>query len=234
MTSTGRRAPTDRLRPLPWIAAACLALVVPAARALELRGTIRLEEGKSSLSGREMTKVVVAFRPDGATEVEPSAEPLEMATINKEFFPQQLVVPLGSEVRFPNYDRILHNVFSVSGENQFDLGVYAKNDGKQERFETPGLVRVYCNVHRSMFAHILVLDTPYSANPDERGTFELSGVPAGSGTLSVWHPQSEIQESRVTLPLRSPLVVELDLASRKIPSHLNKFGRPYGRTRDRY
>lgn len=232
--TTERRGPTDRLRWLPWLAAVYLALTATAAPALELRGTIRLEEGRRSLTGREMTKVVVAFRPDGASQVGPPAEPLEMATINKEFFPQELVVPLGSEVRFPNYDRILHNVFSVSGENHFDLGVYAKNDGKQQRFEAPGLVRVYCNVHRSMFAHILVLDTPYSANPDERGAFVLAGLPAGGGTLSVWHPQSEIQESRVTLPVSSPLVVRLDLASRKIPAHLNKFGRPYGRSRDRY
>jgi plastocyanin len=231
---TERRGSIDRLRPLPWLAAVCLALAASAAPALELRGTIRLAEGRSSLSGREMTQVVVAFRPDGATEVEATAEPLEMATINKEFFPQQLVVPVGSEVRFPNYDRILHNVFSVSGENHFDLGVYAKNDGKQQRFEAPGLVRVYCNVHRSMFAHILVLDTPYSANPDERGAFVLSGLPAGSGTLTVWHPQSEVQESRLSLPSSSPLVVELELVSRKIPAHLNKFGRPYGRSRDRY
>lgn len=201
----------------------------------ELQGVVELEEGRRAVpAASELRRVVVAYRPQGAASVAPSPEPLEMATLDKTFFPEQLLVPLGSEVRFPNYDRILHNVFSVSGENRFDLGVYARDDGKTHRFDAPGLVRVYCNVHRSMFAYILVLDTPFSARPDDRGAFSLDGLPGGAGTLMVWHPQSELEELTVTLPHAGTMRVRLPLTAQKIPSHLNKFGRPYGRSRDRY
>src|SRR5262245_5221822 len=43
---------------------------------------------------------------------------------NKTFQPRVLAVPLGSTVDFPNNDGIYHNVFSLSGPQPFDLGLY--------------------------------------------------------------------------------------------------------------
>jgi len=205
------------------------------AAAYEVRGVVELAEGQRTLTtATELRRVVIAYRPDRGGELPASPESLEMATLDKNFFPEQLLVPLGGEVRFPNYDRILHNVFSVSGENRFDLGVYARDEGKRQRFEASGLVRVYCNVHRSMFAYILVLDTPFNGRPDDRGAFSFDGLPAGPGTLMAWHPQSEIEEMRISLPHAATIKVRLPLSGQKVPPHLNKFGRPYGRSRDRY
>ena len=44
----------------------------------------------------------------------------------KEFRPRVVVVPSGGTVDFPNEDGVFHNVFSVSGENRFDLDLYKK------------------------------------------------------------------------------------------------------------
>jgi len=226
--------PSSKCRAVRALALGALLMATRAA-AYEVRGVVELEEGKRAVTAAtEMRRVVIAYRPDAGGGLPASPEPLEMATLDKNFFPEQLVVPLGAEVRFPNYDRILHNVFSVSGENHFDLGVYARDEGKRQRFDSPGLVRVYCNVHRSMFAYILVLDTPFDGRPDDRGAFSLDGLPAGPGTLMAWHPQSEVEEMRISLPHAATVRLRLPLAAQKIPPHLNKFGRPYGRTRDRY
>jgi hypothetical protein len=35
-----------------------------------------------------------------------------------------LVIPVGSTVSFPNHDPFNHNVFSLSDEQPFDLGLY--------------------------------------------------------------------------------------------------------------
>jgi len=214
--------------------AACLLLPAAGLRAETLEGTVDLQLGRRALTGPEMKSVVVFYRPDGPVAVHPSDQVYEMATIRKGFFPEHLVIPQGSEVRFPNYDPILHNVFSFSGENRFDLGVYGRGDGKRHRFGSAGLVRVFCNVHRSMYAHILVLDTPFTARPDGDGRFRFEGLGPGHGKLGAWHPQTEVVEIAVRLPA-APVAIRVSLDRQKIPPHLNKFGRPYARSRrDRY
>src|SRR6266581_8224006 len=47
-----------------------------------------------------------------------------MAQASKRFQPHVLAVSKNATVEFPNSDPIYHNVFSVSGGNRFDLGLY--------------------------------------------------------------------------------------------------------------
>ena len=99
-----------------------------------------------------------------------------MSTRRKQFLPRVLAIGAGESVRFPNEDPILHNVFSQSPDNAFDTGQYGRGEGKTTRFDKPGLVRVYCNVHHSMVGHILVLDTPHFTRPSSDGRFRLTDV----------------------------------------------------------
>ena len=57
----------------------------------------------------------------------------EIGTSNKEFSPHVLVVPVGSTVSFPNHDPFNHNVFSLSEENPFDLGLYGRGEMRSVR-----------------------------------------------------------------------------------------------------
>ncbi|HEX3556875.1 MAG TPA: hypothetical protein VIA62_26930 [Thermoanaerobaculia bacterium] len=213
-------------------------LVLPnAARAEDLHGRIQLlAKGKKGPDkGSDVRQAVVWFEPAGPHPVRPAAEPFEMVTRRKELVPRVLVIPRGSRVRFPNQDPILHNVFSVSSPNQFDLGLYREGPGKEKRFEEPGLVRVYCNVHHDMVAYILVLDTPYSAAPTAGGDFVLTGLPKGPGKLTVWHEQGDPWTGTVELPQKAPVQIGLEIVRPLIPAHLNKQGQSYFRSqRDRY
>lgn len=47
---------------------------------------------------------------------------------------------VGAEVVFPNQDPILHNVFSLTPDNDFDLGLYGRGEGRSVTFSTTGLV----------------------------------------------------------------------------------------------
>ena len=78
------------------------------------------------------------------------------ANPKKEFSPHVLVIPAGSTVSFPNHDPFNHNVFSVSEPNQFDLGLYGRGEAKGYTFTSPGLVRVFCNIHPRMVAFVLL------------------------------------------------------------------------------
>ena len=51
------------------------------------------------------------------------------------FSPHILPVLVGTTVEWPNYDDILHNVFSFSETKPFDLGLYKSPELKQIAFD---------------------------------------------------------------------------------------------------
>ena len=213
-----------------WLLAAGIG-VAPVLVAAELSGSVSLSADGQALRSEEAAEAVVYFRPATPPKVAPASEPFVMGTQRKQFMPRILPITVGSAVRFPNRDPILHNAFSTSPANTFDVGVYGNGDGKTVAFPQAGYVRVFCNVHASMVGHILVLDTPYFTRPDASGKFVLKNLPAGSGDLVVWHDRATPWHEKVT-PGAKPLAIQLDLTQKRVPPHLNKFGKPYGRASD--
>src|SRR5256714_10289725 len=113
----------------------------------------------------------------------------QMTTRGKTLLPHVLAVPVGSTVEFPNDDPISHNLFSLSSASTFDLGIYRKGAGKSQKFATPGVVNVYCNVHPTMSAVIHVMPTPYYAFADAGGSYAIHDVPAGEYKLVAWNEE---------------------------------------------
>lgn len=212
-----------------WLA--LFALAPAAAGAVDLRGELTLYAGGHALRAAESADAVIYFRPRvAASAVSPAAEPAIMSTRRKQFVPRVLPITLGSAVRFPNEDPILHNAFSTQPENAFDTGQYGTGPGSTHTFVKPGLVKIYCNVHHSMFGFVLVLDTPYFTRPGLDGRFELIGVPEVEGDLVVFHDRATpLRERFVPAPTQGDLALRLDLNKRKVPQHMNKFGKPYRR-----
>jgi plastocyanin len=111
----------------------------------------------------------------------------ELRQEDETFIPHVLAITRGSTVEFPNGDPFFHNVFSLSSTATFNLGRYPRGETRGQRFNKPGLVKVFCDIHSHMSASILVLDHPYFAIPSTDGAFELPNVPAGRYTLVGWH-----------------------------------------------
>jgi len=234
------------LRALPVIAALVMAAATsilagaPPLAAEELGGQVALfaKDGKGPARGADPRLAVVYFEPAGGAHAPRAAAAKEPETLyqlltkKKEFYPHVLAVPVGSRVQFPNQDPILHNVFSVSPGNAFDLGIYRVGPPKEKRFDQPGVVRVYCNVHQAMAAYILVLDTTFFVAPGADGSFRLTGLPKGPGKVTVWHEQAEPWSAEVTLPVQAgaPAVqARLVVVRPKLLPHLNKTGESYTR-----
>jgi hypothetical protein len=79
-----------------------------------------------------------------------------------------------------------------------------KGPGKVLDFKSPGLVRVFCNVHHSMVAYIWVLDTPFYTTPDGSGASRSRTCRRGrersrSGTS---RPTGRSRRSRCRTPRR--------------------------------
>lgn len=196
-----------------------------------VRGSVAFRAaGKAAASGEHRAGTIVFFTPDQAVPSLASAGTLEIAMERKEFLPRVTHMVPGGSVKFPNNDPISHNVFSVSPGNSFDLGLYRKGEGETVTLDSAGVVQVFCNVHHSMAASILVLDTPHVTRLADDDTFELGGV-AGPGRLTVWNDRAEPVEIALAAAPESALEIEVEITRARVPRHLNKFGKRYGRSR---
>ena len=119
---------------------------------------------------------------------------------NETFVPHVLPIVAGTTVDFPNNDRPYHNVFSLSITKTFDLGRYAAGHSKAVRFDKPGIVRVFCDIHSHMSAFILVFAHRYFALADEQGDYRLENVPPGTYNVLAWNESTPLETRRVVVP----------------------------------
>jgi plastocyanin len=116
------------------------------------------------------------------------------------FVPHVLAITAGSVVDFPNSDRTYHNVFSLSRTRRFDLGRYAQGRSRAVRFDRPGIVRVFCDIHSHMSAYVLVFSHRFFGTTGEDGRYRIDGVPPGQYTVSAWYEGERRDTKTVTLP----------------------------------
>lgn len=128
---------------------------------------------------------------------------------NETFVPRLLAVTTGTTVDFPNSDATFHNVFSLSRAKRFDLGRYAAGKSKSVRFDSPGIVRVFCDIHSHMSAYIVVFGHPFFRVTDVDGRYRLDGVPPGTYTVVGWYEGEARAQRSVTVTAGG--VAELDL-----------------------
>lgn len=148
----------------------------------------------------EPPAAIVYLEGDLPPAAAPTSERSAVEQIHYQFAPAVLPVVKGTVVAFPNRDDEYHNVFSFSRTKHFDLGRYLKSETQPEiRFDEPGLVEVYCDIHDNMRGAILVLDTPYFRKTEAGGHYRLDGLPAGRHVLKVWLKKDRVLERTVDL-----------------------------------
>jgi len=176
-----------------------------------------------------VNETLVWLEPVTARSSRQPAAATEVLTRNKTLLPHVLAVPAGSTVSFPNEDPISHNLFSLSPGNSFDLGLYRKGAGKSQKFDAPGIVNVYCNVHPNMSAVIHVMPTPYYGFADASGRYSLD-VPVGRYRLVAWNEQGGTTESMIDVRengVSGSVTLTIDSRKFRAVQHKNKQGRPY-------
>jgi plastocyanin len=163
------------------------------------------------LPDRRRSVVYLESAPRGAFDPGETS-PASMDQRNETFLPHVLAVSSGAVVDFPNSDRFYHNVFSLSKAARFDLGRYAKGKSKSVRFDQPGIVRVFCEIHSHMNAFILVFAHPFFATTDADGRYRINNVPPGAYNVVAWNEGVTSEPRPVTVGAGT--VAELDFAVR--------------------
>jgi plastocyanin len=204
------------------------------ATAGSIRGTITIsandDVGEDVLLGRTLTRyaahghhqeqaepyrlsekaVVYIDDIEGGDSSRPPAVPPRLNQSQMMFRPLVLPVMAGTAVDFPNNDNVYHNVFSYSQTKEFDLGRYPTGQKRTVVFDTPGVVKVYCDIHSHMYAIILVLKNRYYTVPNEDGSFAIADVPEGMHTVVFWYGRKEVVSKKVLV--RGGAVTEMEFS----------------------
>jgi len=162
--------------------AAALGLAAPLAAAPL---TVRVVDA----SGRPVRDAVVTLYPAGA-----AARPAHaggryvISQQNMQFHPFLTIVPVGSDVSFPNFDNTKHHVYSFSPAKKFELKLFAKDQSRIVHFDKAGVVALGCNIHDQMSAFIVVTDSAWTARTNGQGLVTFADAPNAPGHLTVWQP----------------------------------------------
>jgi plastocyanin len=147
--------------------------------------TVRVVDG----SGRPVRDAVVTLYPAGAAaRPAHSAGRFVISQQNMQFHPFLTIVPVGSDVSFPNFDNTKHHVYSFSPAKKFELKLFAKDQSRTVHFDKAGVVALGCNIHDQMSAFIVVTDSAWTARTNAQGIAAFSDAPNAPGRVTVWHP----------------------------------------------
>jgi plastocyanin len=140
-------------------------------------------------NGAGVPNAVVALYPGGRpAPLGGGRQSFQIAQRDLQFSPFVLVVPVGAQVSFPNFDNVRHHVYSFSPVRRFELRLYAREQARSVRFDRAGIVPLGCNIHDGMIAFIDVVDTGLAARTDASGRVRFANVPAGAVVARIWHP----------------------------------------------
>src|SRR6185503_17140747 len=124
------------------------------------------------------------------------------------FSPALLVVVAGQTVEMPNDDKVAHNIFSYSPAKQFNLGIYPKGESRTVTFTKPGVVDMFCSIHRHMSGKLIIVPNTYFSQARGGDSYRISSVPAGRYVVKMWAEGIGEQSKVVNVPAKGEVTLD--------------------------
>lgn len=197
--------PINRKHLALGIAALLAGVLATPAGAGTISGTV------TSSGGGTATDAVVYVEEIPGKSFPAPEEPATMDQVGMEFVPHVLPIQVGTTVEFHNSDSVTHNVFTIDEcADMFDLGSWGGGASKSYTFEKPCTAVILCNLHPEMEAFVVAVPTPYFAVTAPDGTYRIEGVPDGTLTMKVWHPNLKSTQRELSLEEEAELDFTLE------------------------
>ena len=81
-----------------------------------------------------------------------------VAQKDKAFSATKITAKVGDTITFKNEDAFVHNIFSLSEIQSFDLGTFGHGETRQVRIASKGTIEIECAVHPEMKLVVDVTD----------------------------------------------------------------------------
>lgn len=174
--------------------------------------------GQVTINGDKAAHAAVALINRDGSPFPPSPMEKTIAQEELQFSPVFSIVTLGSTISFENRDDNIHNVWSRSPSNPFDIGSHLPKTIKQVLLRNKGAVSLQCKVHVEMNALVYVSSSPFFAVTDKDGHFEIKDIPLGEYKVETWHaslaPKEMLAGKRPVKITSTTEAIHLDLKSK--------------------
>lgn len=140
------------------------------------------------VDGKGVGGTVVTLRSMDTSRPLAGPSAFVMDQVNLQFAPHVLVVPVGSQVVFPNSDSVSHQVYSFSPAKKFQLPLYRGKPYPPVTFDREGVVTLGCNIHDQMRAYVFVVEAQYYGRTNDSGTWAEKDIQPGDYEVTIWHP----------------------------------------------
>lgn len=160
--------------------------------------------------------VYLAKAPAGKT-FEPPKQPAVFDQKGCRFLPHAMIVRAGQPLTVLSGDPVAHNTHTNPfGGNKAENFVVKANDRvgvsikytKAERLP----VNVNCDFHTWMKAYHLVIDHPFGAVTDDKGSFEIKDLPPGKYEFVIWQESVGYLERKFVVDIAADKVTEKKIA----------------------
>jgi hypothetical protein len=191
-----------KLRTVLGIAALSSSLFVSPAHAGTVRGTVKLPEGARSTrlfqgywrlengnvpvqnAGGAKAETVVVL--DGLKGKAPSARTVTIDLGGLDAHPRLVVVGPGSVIEIKNTGKVRHELSTPGNPQLMPPEVLSPGAMRRQKFDGIGGFVIRDSEYPHIMISVLVLDCPFFAALDEKGSFSIANVPEGKATLKVW------------------------------------------------
>jgi len=148
----------------------------------------------------QLANVLVYIKTPGVTGKAP-AEPLKLEQKGCVYTPHVAAMVVGQGLKVVNDDPTLHNVHALAKVNtEFNQAQPFQNMELEKQLDKPEMaISVKCDVHPWMQSYISVLPHPYFAVTGEDGSFNITGVPAGTYEVEAWHESLGTKTGQATV-----------------------------------
>jgi plastocyanin len=197
-----------KLRTVPGIAALALGasliaqLPSPAARAGTLRGNVKMPDGARSTRLFQgywrLENGIVPVQNSGGAKAEtvvvlenlkgkaPAARTVTVEIGGLDARPRLVIVGPGSVVEIKNTGKMRHELSTPETPQIMHLETLPPGATRRQKFDALGGFVIRDSEYPHMMVSVIVVDSPYYATLDEKGSFSIASVPDGKATLKVW------------------------------------------------
>ena len=117
------------------------------------------------------------------------------------YYPHVFGVMPNQGIDVTNSDATLHNIHALPKNSpQFNIAQPNKGMKMTKSFVKAELpVKIKCEVHNWMASYACVVDNPFYAVSDDKGSFTIKNLPAGEYEIEAWHEKYGTQTMKVTV-----------------------------------
>jgi plastocyanin len=147
-------------------------------------------------------KNVLVYAKEGVTgKFETPKEAKKLDQVGCAYTPKIFGIQVGQPLEIVNSDDTLHNVHALPTQSkEFNLGMPIKGMKLKKSFDKPEVpVKIKCEVHPWMSAHVGVFEHPFYGVTGEDGSTVIKDIPAGEYTIEAWHEKYGAQTQKVTV-----------------------------------